>query len=136
VDGGVVAEAGLERLGVRPEHVEVLGEEGMVPGPGQGALAVQARADGGAWKTVRRIDDPRSHAAFDAERRLVELLGGGCALPLGAYAKPVEDRLHLRAVVFRPDGSEFLEATAEGSEPGDVASLAAGDLLGLGAREI
>ena len=136
VDGVMLAEAGLERLGIRPQHLERLPEEEMAPAPGQGALAIQARADGDVWEAIEGIDNAESHAAFEAERRLVELVGGGCALPLGAYASAVEDRLRLRAVVFRPDGSDFLEATAEGSGPEDVAGLVADELFGLGAREI
>src|SRR5437867_306398 len=57
VDGVILAEAGLDRLGIRPEHAERLEEEEMVPAPGQGALAVQALAGGGAWEAVKPIDD-------------------------------------------------------------------------------
>jgi hydroxymethylbilane synthase len=136
VDGLILAEAALERLGVRPPHVERLEEGEMVPAPGQGALAVQTRADGDALQVVKRIDDDASHAAFDAERRLVALLGGGCALPLGAHAQLIGDRLHLRGVVFRPDGSNFLETYVEGPKSAEVALAAAQDLFDRGAREI
>ena len=136
VDGLVLAEAGLARLSIRPDHAERLGEEEMVPAPGQGALAVQARTDGDALELARTIDDPASHTAFDGERRLVSLLGGGCALPLGAYGNADEGRLHLRAVVFRPDGSDFLETFATGPGPEDVARFAADALFALGADDI
>jgi hydroxymethylbilane synthase len=136
VDGLILAQAGLDRLGIRREHVERLEEEEMVPAPGQGALAVQTRAEGRARETVSRIDDAESHAAFDAERRLVDLLGGGCALPLGAHAQLIGERLHLRGVVFRPDGSNFLETYVEGPKAADVALTAAQDLFDRGAREI
>jgi hydroxymethylbilane synthase len=136
IDGVILAEAGLDRLGIRPEHAERLEEEEMVPAPGQGALAVQTRSDDGAWGAVTRIDDDPSHAAFDAERRFVALLGGGCALPLGAHAQLIGARLHLRGVVFRPDGSDFLETYVEGPRSADVALRAAEDLFNRGAREI
>jgi hydroxymethylbilane synthase len=136
VDGVLLAEAGLRRLGLEPEHVERLGEDEMVPAPGQGALAVQTRAVGEAREMVRTVDDRDSHVAFDAERRLVSILGGGCALPLGAYAQVVDDRVLLHAVVFRPDGSRFLETSVEGPRDEDVAVRAANELLEAGAGEI
>ena len=136
VDGLVLAEAGLDRLGIRPEHVERLEEEEMVPAPGQGALAVQARLEGEGRERAAQIDDPSSHAAFDAERRFVSLLGGGCALPLGAHAEVAGERVHLRGVVFRPDGTGFLETYVEGPRSADVALHAAQDLFDRGAREI
>jgi hydroxymethylbilane synthase len=136
VDGLVLAEAALERLGLRPPHVERFEEGEMVPAPGQGALAVQTRRDGDAWEMARRIDDADSHVAFDVERRFVALLGGGCALPLGAHAEVAGNRVHLRGVVFRPDGTEFLETYVEGPRSADVALTAAQDLFDRGAREI
>jgi len=108
----------------------------MVPAPGQGALAVQTRAEGEAREVVRTIDDRDSHVAFDAERRLVAQLGGGCALPLGAYAQVVDDRVRLHAAVFRPDGSRFLESSVEGPRDEDVSVRAADELLEAGAGEI
>ena len=136
VDGLVLAEAGLKRLGIEPEHCERLREDEMVPAPGQGALAVQTRLDGDAREAAATIDDPDSHVAFDGERRLVALLGGGCALPLGAFAQIVGDRVRLHAVVFAPDGSRFLESSAEGSRDEDVAVRAAEELRAGGADEI
>ena len=130
----MLAEAGLRRLGIEPEHVERFDEDVMVPAPGQGALAVQARVDGDARHVVSGFDDGDSHAAFDAERKLVALLGGGCALPLGAFARVADGRVGLRAVVFTPDGSRFLESWTEGTD--DVASRVASELLDAGAGEI
>ena len=136
VDGLVLAEAGLSRLGLEPEHCERLREDEMVPAPGQGALAVQTRPGGEAWEIVRTIDDSDSHVGFDAERRVVGLLGGGCALPLGVYAHVVGDRMRLHGVVFPPDGSRFLETTVEGPRDEDVAVRAAQELLDMGAGDI
>jgi hydroxymethylbilane synthase len=136
VDGLVLAEAGLRRLGIEPEYAERLSEDEMVPAPGQGALAVQTRALDEAREIVSTIDDRDSHVAFDVERRVVSLLGGGCALPLGAYAQVVGDRVRLRAVVFRPDGSRFVDSSAEGPRDEDVAPRATRELLDGGAGEI
>jgi len=136
IDGLILAEAALERLDLRLPHVERLEEGEMVPAPGQGALAVQTRAEGHAWEAVKRIDDADSHVAFDVERRFVALLGGGCALPLGAHAVVAGNRVHLRGVVFRPDGTDFLETYVEEPRSADAALAAAQDLLDRGAREI
>src|SRR5207237_10250755 len=110
VDGLVLAAAGLARLGLEPEHTETLSVDEMVPAPGQGALAVQARADGPARATVSAIEDPASRVAFEAERRVVALLGGGCALPLGAFAEAADGVVRMVAVVLRPDGSAAIRA--------------------------
>jgi hydroxymethylbilane synthase len=135
-DGLVLAAAGLARLGVEPDHVLPLPMDEMVPAPGQGALAVQARAGAASADAVRTIDHPRSRAAFEAERLLVGRLGGGCRLPLGAYAEAREDGLRLLAVVVRPDGSDLLWSQVEAATPEEAAGEAAETLLGAGAEAI
>jgi hydroxymethylbilane synthase len=137
VDGLVLAAAGLARLGISPPHAVALPLEEMVPAPGQGALAVQVREDDeGTIQIVERLDHPPSRAAFDAERSLVARVGGGCALPLGAYAEDREGGIRLLAVVVRPDGSDLVWAQAEAETPDRVAHEVAGMLLEGGAREI
>jgi hydroxymethylbilane synthase len=137
VDGLVLAAAGLHRLGVTPPASTPLPLEEMVPAPGQGALAVQVRADdAGTREMVERIDHPRSRLAFLAERALVAAVGGGCALPLGAYAEQREGGVRLLAVVIRPDGSELLWAQAEAPTPEEVAGEVARSLIAGGAEEI
>ena len=137
VDGLVLAAAGLERLGVRPAHLLPLPLEEMVPAPGQGALAVQVREDDRVTQEiVARLDHAPSRRAFEAERALVMLVGGGCALPLGAYAEDREGRIRLIAVVAQPDGSEVIPARAEAPTPEEAAQLAADLLLAGGAGEI
>ena len=136
LDGLVLAAAGLARLGATTPHVETLSQDEVVPAPGQGALAVQARADSGAREVVARIDHRPSRLAFEAERALVGHLGGGCALPLGALASVLDGRIHLVAVVLRPDGTGYVRADATADAPEAVAREV-GELLGAqGAREI
>ena len=135
-DGLVLAGAGLARLGVEPEHASPLPVEEMVPAPGQGALAVQAIDGGSAASAAAEIDDARSRSSFEAERRLVALVGGGCRLPLGAYAEPRDGAVRLLAVVVRPDGSDLLRSQVEGETPADAAARAADELLSSGAGEI
>ena len=137
VDGLVLGAAGLARLGITPRHSTPFPMDEMVPAPGQGALAVQIRADDDRTRSVvERLDHPRSRTAFEAERRLVTILGGGCALPLGAYAEERAEGVRLLGVVIRPDGSDFLWAQAEASSAEEVAGAVAETLLAAGARRI
>jgi hydroxymethylbilane synthase len=137
VDALVVAVAGLRRLGLQPEFSTPLSVEEMVPAPGQGALAVQARGDDlETLDRLRAFDHPESRAAFDAERRLMALLGGGCALPLGALADASGGGVHLRSVVVSPDGSQLLSAETTETAPVLAASAVAEQLLASGARDI
>jgi hydroxymethylbilane synthase len=135
-DGLVLAGAGLARLGIEPEHVSALPLNEMVPAPGQGTLAVQAREGSEGADLASRLDHQPSRAAFESERRLVALLGGGCRLPLGAYAEWRDERVRLLSVVLRSDGSDLLWAQVEASTPGEAAEEAAETLLGGGAKRI
>ncbi len=137
----VFAAAGLQRLGLDRElggMMTLLSLEEMLPAPGQGALAVQCRADDA--ETLRRlaaIHDPETAAAVTAERAFLAALGGGCSLPLGAYARLVADgRLRLEALVAAPDGSEVLRLAAEGSDPQALGADLAAEALSRGAAAL
>jgi hydroxymethylbilane synthase len=137
VDALVLAAAGLARLGVSPPHATPFPLDEMVPAPGQGALAVQAREDDPETvETVTRLDHERSRAAFEAERELVRRLGGDCSLPLGAYAERRQDGVRLMAVVIRPDGRDLAWAQVEAPTAHQAAEEAATTLLAGGAADI
>lgn len=137
VDAVLLAAAGLRRLDVWPGSAELLDPDVMVPAPGQGALAVQARSDDAATlSSLGSLEHPRSRAAFEAERVLVRRLGGGCALPIGALAEASGGRVRVTAVVASPDGSALVRAHAEAAEPADAADAAARELLDGGAKAI
>ncbi|MBI4260697.1 MAG: hydroxymethylbilane synthase [Actinobacteria bacterium] len=136
VDGLVLAAAGLARLGIEVEHAEELGVAEMVPAPGQGALAVQARAGSESAGWAARIDHGPSHAAFEAERLVMDLVGGGCALPLGAYAEVADGEVWLRAVVLSPDGARRVGAQARASTPEEAGHRVASRLKRGGADAI
>jgi hydroxymethylbilane synthase len=135
-DGVILAAAGLARLGVSPRHSHPLPVDEMVPAPGQGALAVQARLDHPAAEAAATIDHPPSRTAFDAERTVVSHLGGGCRLPLGAYAERRRDAVRLLAVVVRPDGSDLLWSQVEAGTAAAAAAEAAEVLRSAGAEAI
>ncbi len=137
VDAAVLAAAGLERLGFDPPNARTLPLELMVPAPGQGCLAVQCRDDDeGTIELVSALDDETSHLALDAERSLMWRLGGGCALPLGAYATIEADAIHLTCVIGTPEGDRTVRVQTEGATPEDAATLAAKELITGGAEEI
>lgn len=133
-DALVLAAAGLARLGVEPIHATPIPLAEMVPAPGQGALAVQVRAeDAETRELLTAVDHDRSRQAFEAERVVMRLLGGGCALPLGAYAERRHEGIDLMAVVASPDGRDVLHARVEAADPFEAAEEAVRDLVAQGA---
>lgn len=109
-DAIVLAQAGLERLGLAARITEVLSSDVMLPAVGQGALGLETRSDDDATRDiVARLDDPATHAAVDAERSLLMTLGGGCLAPIAAWARIDADRLVLSVRVLSPNGREMLE---------------------------
>jgi hydroxymethylbilane synthase len=138
VDATILAEAGLARLGIAPPHARTLSLEQMVPAPGQGCLAVQCRDDDdAAIDALTPLDDPVSHLALDVERSLMWRVGGGCALPLGAFAQITPEGLvHLTALVATADGDQVIRVEEEGADGETVAGLAARALIAGGAEEI
>ena len=138
-DALVLAAAGLRRLGHQARMSLLLSPEACVPAPGQGLIAVEVRADDTATRAhVATLDDAAGAAALDAERAVVERLGGGCQMPIGAYATLDGDRLTLSAVVLSLDGGRAVRATASATRATarDAGLAAAGDLLAAGAGEI
>ena len=127
-DGTIVAAAGLLRMDLAHVITEYLSPEEFVPPPGQGAMAVEIRADDRRTiELVKVADDAGTAAAVAAERSFLEALGGGCQVPVGAYAEADgSDANILRLTVFiaAPDGSSAYRASVVGAAS-DTASLAA-----------
>ncbi|HYB98026.1 MAG TPA: hydroxymethylbilane synthase [Candidatus Limnocylindrales bacterium] len=112
-----LAAAGIARLGLAlaPAHGVVLDPSVFVPAPGQGALAITARADDEATiAALRPLDHPPSHAAIDAERAFARAFGGGCHLPLAAFAEVTGTRVTLTGLLSSPDGQRVLREQAIG----------------------
>jgi hydroxymethylbilane synthase len=112
----VLAEAGLTRLG-RADRISFRLEPEIVPpAPGQGAIAVQVRADDEqATQAVAQLDDAPTRVAVEAERAILAASGGGCRAPLGALGTVIDGRLELLAGFARPDGSIATTAARRGS---------------------
>jgi len=136
-DGIILAVAGLRRLG-RAELVrEIVPVSKMCPAAGQGALGIEIRkGDADTHKHLNFLDDPDARASTACERAALNALGGGCQVPIGAYAEATGGKLRLVAIVARPDGSELLRAEQIGSDPEHLGSVVGQELLGKGARRI
>jgi hydroxymethylbilane synthase len=110
-DAIILAEAGLHRLGLVDRIGQVLPFDVMLPAVGQGALAIECRAnDSGTMAAIAELDDSKSHAAVVAERALLARLRGGCMAPVGAWGRVEGEELHLSAAVLSDDGTRRLEA--------------------------
>lgn len=111
-DAVVLAAAGLARLGI--ERGEPIAPELMLPASGQGAIALEARADDAdILALAARLDDPAARAAASAERAFCRTLGASCASPVAAYAAVREGRLRLRVRVLSADGARLLAGERE-----------------------
>ncbi len=112
-DAIVLAAAGLNRLGLADHISEVLDTTQMISAAGQGALAVQCRDDGDSLAFLARVADAQTAQAIEAERTFLHALGGGCSLPVGAYAYVKDNRLLMRGRVTSLDGSRQIDVAGE-----------------------
>lgn len=123
LDGIILAAAGIKRL-LKPEIItQFFNTELMVPAVGQGALAIEARAeDNTVAERLAPLNDARATAEVTAERTVLENLGGGCHVPIGANAKHVNGQLSLIGCVCHPNGTERIVEQAIGT-PDDAQHL-------------
>jgi hydroxymethylbilane synthase len=136
-DAIILAAAGLTRLGKTQLVKEYLSEQFMCPAAGQGALGIEIRlGDVAMRKHLAFLNNPDSRAATICERTLLNKLGGGCQVPIGAFAEMKEGKLHLTGVVGRPDGSEVLREQKSGTDPVALGELVGDTLLKRGAVKI
>ena len=137
-DAIVLAAAGLHRLGWADRIAEILPPETMCPAVGQGALAIETRAAGDARNACAALDHAATHAAVAAERAFLRSLGGGCQVPIGAYARFNEDGLQLSGLVIAPDGSALVAGDAEGrvQDAEEIGATLGAELLARGARSL
>jgi hydroxymethylbilane synthase len=135
---GLRAVAALDRLGVGDRVAEVLDPGVVLPQVGQGALAVECRADDAhTAAALAAIDDPPVRVAVVAERSFLAELGGGCDLPVGALGVFDGREVALDVLLATLDGRVVLRAGASGDDPEAVGSAAARALLdGAGGRAL
>lgn len=137
VEAIVVAAAGLDRLG-RTEWIrERFAEDLVCPAPGQGALAIECRADDAATREILgKLNHADTCSAVTTERTALAALGGGCQVPIGVFCRRQAETWHVSACVARPDGGLILRAQEEGSDAHELGHRIAEKLLALGAREL
>jgi hydroxymethylbilane synthase len=105
-DGVVLAAAGLERLGLLTDAMQVFSVDEMLPAVGQAVLAVECRADDAELlDLLARVDHADTRAAITAERAFLRRLGAGCRLPVGAYGEASGRMLRLRGLLASDDGA-------------------------------
>lgn len=133
----ILAAAGVHRLGLDQHVRSRISADVMCPAVGQGALAIESRRGDQQTKALLAfLNDSDTQAAIDCERALLGSMGGGCQVPIGAYAEKRADRLFLRAMVGRPDGSEILREQAEGTDGVKLGHETAQTLLMRGGDKI
>jgi len=115
----------------------VIPAEAMCPAAGQGALAMEIRTgDAAIAQHVRFLDSASARASTTCERALLKKLGGGCQVPIGAFAEIRDGRLHLQAVVAAPDGTKVLRESRHGSDPIQLGEIVGEALLQQGGQAI
>jgi hydroxymethylbilane synthase len=136
-DAIILAAAGLNRLGKTELIKQIISPEIMCSAAGQGALAIEIRAgDTVTGESLAFLNNASARATTTCERALLSKLGGGCQVPIGAFAELRNGRLRLTAVVAHPDGTSVLGESCEGSDPIQLGEAVGETLLQMGATAI
>ena len=138
-DAIVLAKAGLDRLGLSGEISQVLAYNVSLPAAGQGAIGMEARADDAATlRVLSSLEDAETRSAVAAERAALASLGGGCQVPIGAWARIENGKLALDVAVLSPDGSQRMwERDAGGPEEAEaIGTRVAQKLIANGAAAL
>ena len=136
-DAIILAAAGLNRLGKTELVKQVIPAEIMCPAAGQGALGIEIRAgDIATRQLLAFLDDAAARSTTTCERALLHKLGGGCQVPIGAFAEARNGQLHLNAIVAHPDGGKVLRESKDGSDPVELGNEVGATLLRRGGDAI
>ena len=160
-DAIILASAGLKRLGKTELIKQIIPAEIMCPAAGQGALGIEIReGDAQTRDLLEFLNDPNARAATTCERALLNSLGGGCQVPIGAFAEvriknreghdfsradksrtrewalAPEITIHLESIVADPDGSKVLRDSRDGTDPEKLGNEAGAALLARGGDQI
>lgn len=136
-DAIILAAAGLNRLGKTEMIRQIIASDVMCPAAGQGALAIEIRAgDSDTRRHLAFLDDADARTTTTCERALLNQMGGGCQVPIGALAEIRNGRLHLQAMAARPDGTVVLRESGEGDDPVQLGESVGERLLRMGGDAI
>ena len=136
-DAIILAAAGLTRLGKTQLVRQVIPVDVMTPAAGQGALGIEIRRGDAATRAyLVFLDDAAGRATTTCERALLNKLGGGCQVPIGAFAEMKDGRIHLHALVAHPNGKNVLRETREGDDPARLGDEVGQTLLDRGGDAI
>lgn len=139
-DAIILAGAGLTRLGLEKHVTEWLSMEVMLPAPGQGALAVQCCADDqSTLNLLAGIEDDSTRRCVNAERAFLQALGGGCSVPVAAYATTnsvPSSMIRLTGLVISADGKTIVKVTGQGADALQLGNALAKQAIENGANEI
>ncbi len=138
-DGMILASAGLERLGLTEHVVHTISLEWLLPAVGQGALAIECRADDAEMlERLAALDHPPTLAAVSAERALLAALGGGCQVPIGAHGIVTDNEIELSACIAALNGASVVRAVHTGhvNAVEQIGRELARTLLDMGGREL
>jgi hydroxymethylbilane synthase len=136
-DAIILASAGLKRLGKTELIKQIIPAEIMCPAAGQGALGIEIReGDTKTRELLMFLNDPHARAETTCERALLNSLGGGCQVPIGAFAEARSGKLHLESIVADPDGSRVLRDSRDGDDPEKLGNAAGAALLNRGGDQI
>jgi len=133
----ILAEAGLQRLKISSAFLQRVPLHVMLPAPAQGALAVQCRKlDTSTAERLKIIDCPNTRDATTAERTFLASTGGGCLVPIAAYAEHRDHHIHLRAEIFSTDGCQKISVSNTGSNPTKLGHKLAQKAIEKGANKL
>lgn len=135
-DAVIFAEAGLDRINLKPENCLLL--DWMLPAPAQGAILVVCREGEEAKNICRRINDEETANCVYAERLFLKRLGGGCSEPVAALAEIQDDKIHFKGGVYSVDGKRKMEIqlTDTRENYSSIGLRAADELLAQGVKEL
>ena len=140
-DAILLAAAGLRRLGLEHEIAEVFSADQLCPAPGQGALAIETRSSSDTFELCRALNHDATAQSVLCERTVLATLGGGCQLPVGAFAEITPSGIKASAIVVAPDGSQFVReaatwGTVDVTDAASLGRLIAERLLARGAADL